>query len=177
MLNNNKTISSNFQANAACEKGTFWEALGGNNKNRIGANAGLMTYIGEREDGSLEKLNLLFDAGSMFGDNTSPEDDVLVNCDTVIPDLSKCFYDETNPDFVPENPVDAIFLTHSHQDHLDALPYMTLMGKKMPPIYATPYTAKRLYQAYANQNIPAEDWPDVTEIALNSSGTAFSTPE
>ncbi len=39
------------------------------------------------------------------------------------------------------------------------------MGYESPRIYATPFTAKRLYQALENQRISKDLWPEVTEVA------------
>lgn len=144
-----------------------WQFLGGNNKNRIGANCGLASFFdADAKDGVDQKqTHLLFDMGSMPGDGNIPEDKVLSDCDTVIPDTTSCFYHREDSNHIPENPVSAIFLTHSHIDHIGAIPYMILMGYKLPKIYATPFTAKRLYQSLENQRISKDLWPEVTEIA------------
>jgi len=145
-------------------KGLYWQFLGGNNTKRIGANCGLLTFTEENDQGKKQTTRLLFDCGSLMGDTGSPEDPSLVNCDTVIPDLTECF-EKKDSTHKPSKKVDAIFLTHSHTDHIEALPLMVLIGYELPAIYATPFTAKRLYQAFSNQNIDPELWPAVTEIA------------
>lgn len=147
------------------KKFLHWHILGGNNKHRIGANCGLCTYTETDADGRRRTSTVMFDAGLMFGDAKTPEDPALAESDTVIPDLSRFFEKVDDPSHVPEQKVDAICLTHSHSDHLGALPYMTLMGHKLPRIYATPYTVKRLEQEYSNMGVPADEWPEILEIA------------
>ncbi|MHB1294939.1 MAG: ribonuclease J [Anaerolineae bacterium] len=67
---------------------------------------------------------LIIDAGLMF-----PENDML-GVDIVIPDLS----------YVTEraDQVKAVIVTHGHEDHVGALPY--LLGKVKAPVYATRLT-------------------------------------
>jgi len=68
--------------------------------------------------------SVIIDAGLMF-----PENDML-GVDIVIPDLS---YIEKRAD-----QVQAIIITHGHEDHIGALPY--LLEKVRAPIYATELT-------------------------------------
>lgn len=68
---------------------------------------------------------LLIDAGLMF-----PESDQL-GIDLILPDISY-LRDKTDR-------IRALIVTHGHEDHIGALPYLYAdMGK--PPIYATPLT-------------------------------------
>ena len=137
-----------------------WHFLGGNNKSRIGANCGLAVY--EDQKG---KTALLFDAGVMMADHRKPEDPALVNCDTVFADLSRFLEKPGDVTHKTETKLSGIFLTHSHMDHMGALPYFALMGFKLPTVYATPYTAKRLEQEFANLNVDPKDWPEIAIIA------------
>ena len=144
----------------------YWRLLGGNNKNRIGANSGMAIYHYEDENGKEKTRAILVDIGVMQGDKRYSEDPALVDCDTVIPDLTPYLKKKGEK---PELPLDAIFLTHSHSDHIGAIPYFILMGYEIPKIYATPFTAKRLYQALSNQNVPPDEWPEVMKIAPGQS--------
>lgn len=67
---------------------------------------------------------IMVDAGLMF-----PED-YMLGVDIVIPDLT----------YVREksSQIAAVFLTHSHEDHIGALPY--LLKEVNPPVYGTPFT-------------------------------------
>lgn len=141
-----------------------WHVLGGNNKHRIGANTGMCVYEETDSMGQKRTTRIIVDAGVLAGDTRYPEDPALYDCDTVIADFSAHLKKkgDTAP---PAEPLDAIFLTHNHSDHLGALPFLVLMGYELPKIYATPYTAKRLEQEFANAGIEPEDWPEILTIA------------
>jgi ribonuclease J len=141
-----------------------WHLLGGNNKHRIGANSGLCVYEETDSMGEKHTKRLLFDAGVLLGDRRFPEYPELADCDNIIADYGRFLKkrDATAP--APE-PLDAIFLTHNHVDHLGALPFLALMGYELPKVYATPYTAKRLEQEFTNAGVDPEEWPEIISIA------------
>ncbi|HYD16965.1 MAG TPA: ribonuclease J [Patescibacteria group bacterium] len=145
-------------------KSLHWHVLGGNNKNRIGANAGLAVYEETGADGAKKTTRLMFDAGALIGESRYPEYPELASCDNVIPDMERHFGKKGSAEKPPE-PVNAIFLTHNHVDHVGAIPFYLLMGYELPKIYATPYTVKRLEQELTNANIDPEDWPEMISIA------------
>lgn len=142
-----------------------WHLLGGNNRFRIGANSGLCVYEQTLPDGSVEKRALLFDAGHLSGDPKCPEHPALAECDTVIPDLTPYLRRRDDPSHKPALVIDSIYLTHSHGDHLGAIPFLILMGYEVPKIYGTPYTIKRLQQELAIAGVPPSDWPPAYMIA------------
>ncbi len=142
-----------------------WHVLGGNNRHRIGANCGLCVYEETLPDGTTRRRALLFDAGVLAGDQKSPEDPALGECDNVIPDLTAYLYKKDDPAHRPDVAIDSIYLTHSHADHIGALPFLLMMGYQLPKIYATPYTAKRLEQELSIAGIPPSDWPPIFMIA------------
>lgn len=142
-----------------------WHILGGNNKYGVGANAGLCVYEYEDETGKTCRKALLFDAGVLQGSQHLPEDPALRESDTILPDLARFLYKADDPKHKPEIPIDSIFLTHNHSDHIDALPLLVLMGYKLPKVYATPYTAKRLEQELSNAGLEPDEWPDIYTIA------------
>ena len=141
-----------------------WHLLGGNNKHRIGANSGLCVYEETDSMGDKHTRRLLFDAGVLLGDRRYPEYPELADCDSIIPDYAR-FLKKQGDTAEPAEPIDAIFLTHNHVDHLGALPFLALMGYELPKVYATPYTAKRLEQEFNNAGIAPEEWPEIISIA------------
>lgn len=141
-----------------------WHLLGGNNKHRIGANSGLCVYEETDSLGEKHTKRLLFDAGVLLGDRRYPEYPELADCDSIIPDYGR-FLKKRDDTAAPAEPLDAIFLTHNHVDHLGALPFLALLGYELPKVYATPYTAKRLEQEFTNAGIAPEEWPEIISIA------------
>jgi ribonuclease J len=71
---------------------------------------------------------IIIDLGITFGDDTTPSIDVI------LPD----------PRFIVErkDKLAGIVLTHGHEDHLGAVPY--LWDQLRCPVYATPFTAALL---------------------------------
>jgi len=67
---------------------------------------------------------IIVDCGITFGDDTAPGVDVIM----------------ADPEFIVQNRhnLAGIVLTHAHEDHLGALPY--LLNEFEAPIYATPFT-------------------------------------
>jgi len=160
---NHKKIKTDF--NKRQENSLQWHLLGGNNINGVGANSGLCLYNYFDDKGRPQKKALLFDMGIMPGDRRKPEDISLKDCDIIMPDYDSFFYKINDTKHRPETPVDSIFLTHNHSDHIGALPLLVLMGYKLPKIYATPYTAKRLEQAFSNAGLEPSEWPHIYYIA------------
>lgn len=92
---------------------------------------------------------IMLDLGISFGDNSQP------GVDVVMPD----------PQFIEDHKdkLKGIILTHAHEDHLGAVPY--LWDRFKCPIYATPFTVsvlkRKLAEDSAFQNVP------IIEIPLN----------
>lgn len=162
-------MSSSKTGNGSVEDGSVrslhWHVLGGNNKYRIGMNSGLCAYEETDSMGVRRQRNILFDMGVLNGDPKCPEDPSLADSDIVFPDMEKYFCKKDDPLHRPEKKVDSIFLTHSHSDHIGAIPLLALMGYEIPKIYATPYTAKRLEQELANSGLNPDEWPQIYTIA------------
>lgn len=92
---------------------------------------------------------LAVDLGITFGDDSTPGIDVIV------PDIS--FLTERR------HALDGIVLTHGHEDHLGAIPY--LWGQLGCPVYATPFTA-----ALLRRKLEREDFGDMVPLHEVPSG-------
>lgn len=145
--------------------GLSWHILGGNNKYHVGANSGMVTYEYEDDAGKPRRKAFLIDAGTMPGDTHLPENPALAECDMVLPDYTRFLYKANDASHKPDFVLDAIFLTHNHPDHIDALPLLIMMGYRLPTVYATPYTARRFQQELSNAGIEPADWPEISTIA------------
>ncbi len=80
---------------------------------------------------------LMVDCGITFGDANYP------GVDVILPDLQ--FIEERLDDLI------GIVLTHGHEDHIGALPY--LAGDLGVPLYATPFTAGLIYGKLEEEGI------------------------
>ncbi|MAF47301.1 MAG: ribonuclease J [Rhodospirillales bacterium] len=91
---------------------------------------------------------LIIDLGIAFGDDTTPSIDVIV------PD----------PEFIEERrkQLAGIVLTHGHEDHLGAVPY--LWQRLRCPVYATPFTAALLRKKLEWEEEPLD--VEIIEVPL-----------
>ena len=111
--------------------------LGGSSE--IGMNLNLYTHAGRW---------LMVDLGITFGDDTTPP-----GVDVILPDIR--FIEEYRDE------LDGIVLTHGHEDHIGAVPY--LWHRLRCPLYATPFTAtlvrKKLFDAGLLDEVTIHDIP------------------
>jgi ribonuclease J len=172
------------------EPALHWHLLGGNNKNRIGANSSICSYAETNSLGERKTTRILFDAGVLMGDARYPEYPELSACDTIVADYSRYLKKRGADGTVtePPEPLDAIFLTHNHSDHMGAIAFMLLQGYELPKIYGTPYTLKRLEQDLLNSGLDPDEWPEMLSIApgkptqegalkVNAFWVSHSTPQ
>lgn len=116
-------------------------ALGGSGE--IGMNANLYGCRGKW---------IMIDLGVTFADPQYP------GIDLVMPDLS--FIEERKEDLL------GIVLTHGHEDHIGALPY--LAADLGVPLYATPFTAGLIHD-----KLDEEGLLDVVELNVVENGASF----
>jgi ribonuclease J len=69
---------------------------------------------------------ILADVGVTFGDDTMPGIDLLC----------------ADPEFLVDEEIEAIFLTHAHEDHIGATGLLYRRLNTRAPMYATPFTAE-----------------------------------
>lgn len=70
------------------------------------------------------------------------------------------------PDFAAIGKVDAVILSHGHNDHAGALPFRDRIGS--PPVFATEPVARRLPDGVATQPIPSRGRASVLDIAVET---------
>ncbi|MDT8757890.1 ribonuclease J [Sphingomonas psychrotolerans] len=113
---------------------------------------------------------LMVDCGITFGDANYP------GVDVILPDLQ--FIEERLDDLL------GIVLTHGHEDHIGALPY--LAADLGVPLYATPFTAGLIYGKLEEEgitdqvelNVVREDGPfSVGPFTMTYTPLAHSIPE
>ena len=131
------------------KNGTKIEFIGGNNEYRIGANSLLI----EHKEG-LKTKRIMIDAGALF----TPD---WTSYDAAICDMSNFF---ENPYHKATEPVDGIFITHCHEDHIGALIYLAAAKYKLPKIYASDYTKAFILSEMDKYNIPHEYVPEIETI-------------
>ena len=131
--------------------GTNVEFLGGNNENRIGASSILIEHREEGKKGS----RIMIDAGSLFAPDWS-------NYDAVFADMSPYF---ENPYQKCEYPVDALFITHCHEDHIGALTYFAVAKYKLPKIYTSEFSKDFILDQMKKLNVPEEYIPEIEVIS------------
>lgn len=153
---------------AKTDEGTKIDFLGGNNENRIGGNSLLIEH---NEDGK-ETCRVMIDLGALF----PPE---WTGLDAVIPDVRS--YLDYKEEKAPK-PVDAMFISHCHEDHIGGLVHLARAGYKMPEIYTSSYTKELLKTAFKEGRVPAENQPNINivqegqtvEVADNVKVTPFN---
>jgi len=132
------------------EYGTTVEFVGGNNEYRIGANSILI----EHKEKNKETRRIMLDVGAMF-----PPD--WVSYDAAIADMSKYF---ENPYGKATEPVDALCITHCHEDHIGALVYLAAAKFKLPKIYTSEYSKDFILDQMHKNNIPEDAIPEIVSV-------------
>ncbi|MGD9637429.1 MAG: MBL fold metallo-hydrolase [Alphaproteobacteria bacterium] len=135
---------------------TTWTSVGGNNDERIGGNAHVYTYTDE----SGKTKRILVDLGGMFSDKEdSGYDRFLANPSKYLDRV-----DEKGNLIKAEEPVDAVFLTHCHDDHIGAIPHLCAMGFKFPEIKASPFAAEMVDAIFFKQRVQKNLKPTIKRI-------------
>lgn len=131
------------------KNGTKINFLGGNNEERIGGNS----FIVEHDENG-KNVRVMVDLGALF----PPE---WTELDAIVPDVRSYFDNRENE---AQKPIDAIFISHCHEDHIGGLVHLARAGFKFPPIYTSRFTKELLHIAFKEGGVAAENWPQINEI-------------
>ena len=127
--------------------GTTYTFVGGNNKNRIGGSCSLLEH---KHSDRNRPTRIMFDLGALF----APE--YCLDVDAAIPDVRAYLDSKTS---YAEKKLDALFISHGHEDHIGGLVHLARAGYIFPPIYASKGTLELL------------------KVALEEAGVDFNAPE
>lgn len=129
--------------------GFYWQALGGNNIDQISGHCYQYTDIIYDEKKILSPTTVIIDIGKF--DNYQALGVPLASA--AVPDIRNLLGRS-------KIAAKAIFLTHSHPDHLNAIPHYLKAGYKLPPLYGGKYTKMILEDLLLQFAINREDWPE-----------------
>ena len=97
---------------------------------------------------------VIIDVGVTFGDGR------LAGVDIIMPD----------PEFLVDKNIDAIILTHAHEDHIGALAHLYRRFKSKPPMYATAFTKEIIGLKFGEQGLPTDNLHEVTTETIIEAG-------
>lgn len=118
------------------ESGLYWRPLGGNNIDQISGHCYQYTDVRNLKFG-LAATTIVVDLGKF--DNHQALG--IRNSAAAVPDIRELLQ---TPFLNPE----AVFLTHSHPDHLNGIVHYLKAGYKLPPLFGGKYTMMILEELY-----------------------------
>lgn len=101
---------------------------------------------------------ILVDLGVTFGDESTPGIDLIC----------------ADPEYLVGEQIEAIFLTHAHEDHIGATALLYPRLKTRAPVYATPFTAELTRAKLAERGLDGEDLLKVIELGASVQAGPFS---
>lgn len=133
--------------------GLYWQALGGNNIDQISGHCYQYTEIIYDKKARLHQTTIIVDVGKF--DNYQALG--VADASAAVPDIRNLLGRE----FVS---AEAVFLTHSHPDHLNGIPHYLKAGYRFPTLYGGKYTQMILQDLYEQFNIPKAMQPKYVVI-------------
>ena len=134
------------------EFGTKYIFVGGNNKNRIGGSCSIVEH---KFDKYKRPTRIMFDLGALFAPEYCPD------VDAAIPDVREYLNSDDN---LATKKIDAIFISHGHEDHIGGYIHLTRAGFEMPDTYASKATLELLKAALQEADIDIKKWPKMMEV-------------
>lgn len=135
---------------AKIDEGTKLDFLGGNNETRIGGNS----FIIEHYENGVGYNRVMVDLGALF----PPE---WTDLDAIIPDVRHCL---DYQDKKAERPLDAMVISHCHEDHIGGLVHLARAGYRFPKVYTSKYTKELLATAMKEARVPSSYLPEIEVV-------------
>ena len=134
--------------------GLYWQPLGGNNIDQISGHCYRYTDLQLKTNKKLSRTTILVDLGKF--DNHQALG--VRNSAAAVPDIRTLLGSG-------EDTAKALFLTHSHPDHLNGIIHYLKAGYRLPTLYAGKYTFMILADLDKIYQIPRTKRPPEIEIA------------
>lgn len=136
------------------QAGLYWQPLGGNNIDQISGHCYQYTDLQPNKEGNLRRTTIIVDLGKF--DNHQALG--VQNSTAAVPDIRNLLVGEYDT-------AKAIFLTHSHPDHLNGIIHYLKAGYHLPDLYAGKYTFMILEDLYKFYQIPKTQRPAQITVA------------
>ena len=136
------------------QAGLYWQPLGGNNIDQISGHCYRYTDLQPNKEGNLRRTTIIVDLGKF--DNHQALG--VQNSTAAVPDIRNLLVGEYDT-------AKAIFLTHSHPDHLNGIIHYLKAGYHLPDLYAGKYTFMILEDLYKFYQIPKTQRPAQITVA------------
>lgn len=133
--------------NKISEEGLYWQPLGGNNIDQISGHCYRYSDL-VKTDGVPSQTTIIVDIGKF--DNHQALG--IKNSAAAIPDIRQWLG-------TGENRAQAVFITHSHPDHLNGVVHYLKAGYKLPTLYSGKYTFMILDDLYESFGVPPQQRP------------------
>lgn len=101
---------------------------------------------------------IIVDLGVTFGDETTPGIDLIC----------------ADPEYLVGEDIEAIFLTHAHEDHIGAVGLLYKRLRTNAPMYATPFTAELVRAKLAERGLVANGLLKTIELGSTVEAGPFS---
>ena len=132
--------------------GFYWRPLGGNNIDQISGHCYQYTDIRE-SGGKSEATTIIVDLGKF--DNHQALG--IKNSAAAVPDIREILHSR-------ELNLKALFITHSHPDHLNGIIHYLKAGYALPPLFGGKYTRMILEELYDEFDVPSAARPEFIQI-------------